>query len=312
MNPSSQASRTALATALMRSIHSRSAPTPLLDDPWGERLVPDTVRAAFRERALARRDPASSASAEAALDDAMRANAAYADVILRSRYTEDALKDAVARGITQYVLIGAGFDSFVCRIPECAQGLDIYEVDHPATQPLKRKRLAACGVAPSASVHFVEADLSAESLGAALARSPFNAAQPTFFSWLGVTVYLTREANLAALRDIASCAAGTTPGSELVFTYIDEAALHPGSAGTEAFQKLRSDVASVGEEFLSGFDPKALPALLRGTGLDLLEDLDGQAALARYDPAGRNGLRPAGAAHIAHARAVSAARSPAA
>lgn len=301
MNPSSQASRTALATALMRSIHSRSAPAPLLDDLWGERLVPDTVRAAFRERALVRRGATSTGSPETALDDAMRANAAYPDVILRSRYTEDALKDAVALGIAQYVLIGAGFDSFVCRIPAWAQGLDIYEVDHPATQPLKRQRLASCGVPPSASAHFVEADLSAESLGAALARSPFNAARPTFFSWLGVTVYLTREANLAALRDIATCAA---PGSELVFTYIDEAALHAGPAGSEAFQKLRNDVASVGEEFLSGFDPKTLPALLRGTGFDLLEDIDGHAALARYDPAGRNGLQPADAAHIAHARVV--------
>ncbi|WPG38902.1 class I SAM-dependent methyltransferase [Variovorax sp. EBFNA2] len=306
MNPSSQASRTALATALMRSIHSRSAPAPLLDDTWGERLVPDAVRTAFRERALVRRDASATGTLETALDDAMRANAAYPDVILRSRYTEDALQDAVARGITQYVLIGAGFDSFVCRVPDWAQGLDIYEVDHPATQPLKRQRLAACGVPPSASVHFVEADLSAESLGAALARSPFNTTQPAFFSWLGVTVYLTREANLAALRDIATCAAH---GSELVFTYIDEAALH---AGPEAFQKLRSDVAAVGEEFLSGFDPKTLGPLLRGTGLELLEDIDGHAALARYDPAGRNGLQPAGAAHIAHARVLSAAPSPAA
>lgn len=302
MNPSSQASRTALATALMRSIHSRSAPAPLLDDPWGERLVPDTVRAAFCERAMVRRDAASTGSPEMALDDAMRANAAYPDVILRSRYTEDALKNAVARGIAQYVLIGAGFDSFVCRIPAWAQGLDIYEVDHPATQPLKRQRLAACGVSPSASVHFVAADLSAESLGAALARSPFNAARPTFFSWLGVTVYLTREANLAALRDIATCAA---PGSELVFTYIDEVALHAVPPGNEAFQKLRSDVAAVGEEFLSGFDPKTLPALLLGTGLDLLEDIDGHAALTRYDPAGRNGLQPASAAHVARAGVTS-------
>ncbi|PIF77041.1 methyltransferase (TIGR00027 family) [Variovorax sp. 54] len=296
MNPSSQASRTALATALMRSIHSRSAPAPLLDDSWGERLVPDSVRTAFRERALARRDPASSDSPEAALDDAMRANAAYPDVLLRSRYTEDALKDAVARGITQYVLIGAGFDSFVCRTPAWAQGLDIYEVDHPATQQLKRQRLAACGVPPSASVHFIEADLSTESLGAALARSPFDAARPTFFSWLGVTVYLTREANLAALRAIATCA---PDGSELVFTYIDEAALRPDAAGNAAFQRLRSDVSSVGEDFLSGFDPATLGALLRDTGFALQEDLDGHQALARYDPAGLNGLRPAGAAHVA-------------
>lgn len=305
MNPS-QASRTALATSLMRALHSRSDPAPLLDDPWGDRLVPESVRTAFRERGMARLGASASASAaslsslspEAVLDAGLRANAAYPDVILRSRYTEDALKDAVSRGIRQYVIVGAGFDSFVCRRPAWAEGLGIYEVDHPATQQLKRKRLQECGVAESADVHFVEADLSVEDLGTALARSPFQPALPTFFAWLGVTVYLTREANLAALRAIASCA---PEGSELVFTYIDEAALRTDGTANEAFQKLRGDVSSVGEAFLSGFDPATLAAQLRDTGLELVEDLDGHQALARYDAAGANGLQPAGAAHVARA-----------
>ncbi len=137
-----------------------------------------------------------------------------------------------------------------------------------------------------------------EDLGTALARSPFDATRPTFFAWLGVTVYLTREANLAALRAIASCA---PEGSELVFTYIDEATLRTDGAGGESFQRLRSDVSSVGEAFLSGFDPATRKALLQDTGFDLKEDMDGHQALARYDAAGTNGLRPAGTAHIAHA-----------
>jgi methyltransferase (TIGR00027 family) len=313
MNPS-QASRTALATSLMRALHSRSDPAPLLDDPWGDRLVPEPVRAAFRERALGRLDAATASSSssslqpEAALDAGLRANAAYPDVILRSRYTEDALKDAVNRGIRQYVIVGAGFDSFVCRRPAWADGLSVYEVDHPATQQLKRKRLQDCGVAESSDVHFIEADLSVEDLGTALARSPFQPALPTFFAWLGVTVYLTREANLAALRAIAACA---PEGSELVFTYIDEAALRADGTASEAFQKLRSDVSSVGEAFLSGFDPKTLAAQLHDTGLELVEDLDGHQALARYDAAGANGLRPAGAAHMAHARRMGSAVSAA-
>jgi methyltransferase (TIGR00027 family) len=148
-------------------------------------------------------------------------------------------------------------------------------------------------------VHFVAADLSEETLQSALARSSFDPTQPTFFSWLGVTVYLTREANLATLRAIASIAPA---GSELVFTYIDEAALQPGHAGTEGFRKLRSDVSGVGEAFLSGFDPATLDALLLETGLVLTEDLDGEETVARYDAAGVNGLQRAGAGHIAHAR----------
>ncbi|MDH6168507.1 methyltransferase (TIGR00027 family) [Variovorax boronicumulans] len=308
---SSKASHTALATSLMRALHARSDPAPLLDDPWGDRLVPETVRAALRERAMARLDPAlrATASPDKALDAALRANAAYADVILRSRYTEDMLKAAVERGITQYVLIGAGFDSFLCRRPAWAEGLKIYEVDHPATQQLKRRQLQHCGIAESDAVQFVAADLSEETLQSALARSSFQPTQPTFFSWLGVTVYLTREANLATLRAIASVAPA---GSELVFTYVDEAVLRPGHANTEAFNKLRSDVSSVGESFLSGFDPATLGPLLLETGLLLLEDLGGNQAVARYDAAGAHGLRWAGAGHLAHACVVNPEqRSPA-
>lgn len=298
MNPS-HASRTALATSLMRALHSRSDPAPLLDDPWGDRLVPEAVRAAFRERALAQHDASDTvATPDQVLDAALHANAAYPDVILRSRYTEDALRDAVARGIGQYVIVGAGFDSFVCRRPAWAAGLTIYEVDHPATQRLKRQRLRDCGIAESASVHFIEADLSVEDLGTALARSPFQSTQPSFFSWLGVTVYLTRQSNLAALHAIASCA---PEGSELVFTYIDEAALRPGHLNAEPFRKLQSEVSAVGEAFLSGFDPAGLKTLLLETGFALKEDMDGHQALARYDATGANGFKPAGAAHVAHA-----------
>ncbi|MGJ7529292.1 class I SAM-dependent methyltransferase [Variovorax sp. GB1P17] len=298
MNPS-HASRTALATSLMRALHSRSDPAPLLDDPWGDRLVPETVRAAFRERAMAQRDPSDTdATPDEVLDAALHANAGYPEVILRSRYTEDALKDAVARGINQYVIVGAGFDSFVCRLPAWAEGLTIYEVDHPATQQLKRQRLRECGVAESPLVHFIEADLSVEGLGSALARSPFQATKPSFFSWLGVTVYLTRQANLAALQAIAACAPA---GSELVLTYIDETALRPGHQNAEAFRKLQSEVSAVGEAFLCGFAPADLKALLLETGFALKEDMDGHQALARYDAKGVNGFQPAGAAHIAHA-----------
>ncbi|MEJ1167429.1 class I SAM-dependent methyltransferase [Variovorax sp. CCNWLW235] len=310
MNPS-DASRTAVATSLMRALHTRGDPVPLLNDPWGDRLIPDAVRIALRERALQSVDASRRFEAAEApdkiLDAALRANPAYADVILRSRYTEDALKAAVAQGVAQYVIIGAGFDSFICRRPAWAEGLTIYEVDHPATQRMKRQCLQRCGVPESADVHFVEADLAVETLGSALGRSSFQTMQPTFFSWLGVTMYLTREANLATLRAIASYAPA---GSELVFTYVDEAILCDADhEEVESFRRLRSKVASVGEAFLSGFDPATLKAVLLDAGLLLVEDFDGDHALARYDAAGTSGLQPARAAHIAHARLVSGAMS---
>jgi methyltransferase (TIGR00027 family) len=305
LNPST-ASRTALATSLMRAVHSRSDPAPLLSDTWGDRLVPESARAALRQRAMERLGaarPGSITDGVQGLEFGLRSNAAYADVILRSRYTEDALKGAVARGISQYVIIGAGFDSFICRRPAWAEDVMIIEVDHPSTQRLKRERLAACGVTAVRSVEFVEADLSMESLETALARSSFQSDRLTFFSWLGVTMYLTRESNLKALRSIATCA---PEGSELVFTYVDEAILGPNQVIDESFRRLMTDVSAAGEAFLSGFDPRTMRELLLETGLLLLEDLDGNQAASRYDPAGQNAFRTAAEAHIVHVRGMGA------
>jgi methyltransferase (TIGR00027 family) len=286
----------------MRALHSRSDPMPLLSDTWGDRLVPESAKAALRQRAMERiaiANPGLNLDGVRGLEFGLRSNAAYADVILRSRYTEDALKEAVARGIDQYVIIGAGFDSFICRRPAWAAGVTIIEVDHPSTQRLKRERLAACGVTLPSFIEFVEADLSIESLEAALARSSFQADRLTFFSWLGVTMYLTREANLTALRSIATCAPA---GSELVFTYVDEALLGPEQASDEAFRRLMTDVSAAGEAFLSGFDARTMNEQLLETKLLLLEDVDGHQASSRYDPEGKNALRTAAAAHIVHAR----------
>jgi methyltransferase (TIGR00027 family) len=273
-------SRTALATSLMRALHTRTAKLPLIDDNWGDRLVPEVARQALPEAAL-------------------RANAAYADVVLRSRYAEDALHQATASGASQYVLIGAGFDSYAQRRPGPGARLAVFEVDHPATQTLKRHRLAACEPLDPAPPHYIAADLSVEDLGTALQRAPFDASRRAFFSWLGVTVYLTRPANLAALRAIAACAAS---GSELVFTYVDEAVFSSDDPVHAGFRLLQQRAAAVGETFQSGFDPATLPGLLRDTGFELLEDLNGVELLQRYDAEGVNGLQSNPAAHIVHAR----------
>ena len=273
-------STTALATSLMRALHTRSAPAPLIDDDWGHRVMPVQIR-------------------EALPDAMLRANAAFADVILRCRYTEDTLHAAMSRGIDQYVLIGAGFDSYAQRHDPTAGPLAIYEIDHPATQALKQRLLASHAPASEAQTHYVEADLASESLATALKRSPFDFSRPAFLSWLGVTVYLPREANLATLRAIASCAA---PGSELVFSYVDEAMFRPGHDTPADFRKLQERAASVGERFMSGFDPAGLPMLLHDLGFKLLEDRDGIEQLQRYDPEGLNGLQPKAEGHIAHCR----------
>lgn len=273
------ASRTALATSLIRAHHTRSAPQPLIDDHWGDSLVPPVVR-----------------SSPLAQDDLLRANAAYADVILRARYCDDALQAARARGATQYLILGAGFDSQVCR--PCAPGQQVFELDHPATQDLKRQRLHDCGIAVPPTHHFIAADLGQEPLTEALTRSPFQRSALTFCSWLGVTMYLPREANLACLASISD---NCPPGSELVFSYVDEAVFASDYANRE-FDALRQQVAAHGEPFVSGFDPAAVGELLNRCGFELLEDLNGNEMVARYDAKEINGLRSNPAARIAHAR----------
>jgi methyltransferase (TIGR00027 family) len=234
------------------------------------------------------------------MDIWLRASPAFANVIARSRYAEDALHVAVARGVTQYVLIGAGFDSYALRTPSEAQHIDIYEVDHPATQTIKRRSMEECGLRLPNSVHFVAADLSKEPLAHALATSAFDSTKPAFFSWLGVTMYLSREANLALLLSLSELAA---PGSELVFTYLDDRAFRVAPEPMpRALSELGRSVASVGEPFLSGFDPSTLAGDLRGLGVELEEDLDDFQLVNRYDSSGLNGLKPVRLSRIARAR----------
>jgi methyltransferase (TIGR00027 family) len=298
----SSPSRTALATSLMRALHARRDPSPLLHDPWGDRLVPQSERDRLGQQILARMDSDARAAAlrapDSLLDDFLLANAAYPGVVIRSRYTEDALKEATTRGIGQYVLIGAGFDSFALRRPAFAESLEIFEIDHPATQAFKIERIRDCGIALPASVRFVSADLANEDLAVALARSSFRRNEPAFFSWLGVTVYLTREANLATLRAVAKLGA---PGSELVFTYVDQNEF--ASGGTRSLGDANAKaVARMGEPYLSGFDPKAIANDLMDVGLALTEDLDGQKMSERYGRTGAHALRPPVSLHIARAR----------
>lgn len=296
MDPSSP-SRTALATALMRARHARRDPFRLLDDPWGDRLVPPVVRGALAE--LARGAGLEGTDTAARADAWLLANPGYVNVITRSRYTEDALQAAIARGVRQYVLVGAGFDSYALRLPPAAP-LRVYELDHPATQGFKLRRLAEEGIVAPPAARFIAADLGQESIAQALQRSDYDPRTPTFFSWLGVTMYLTREANLAALRAMAGCAPA---GSELVFTYTDQEAFDRiDDPGFARFRALQESVSAIGEPLLCGFHPEQLPALLAGVGFELLEDCSDARLLQRYDPEGRNGLRAGTHSRIARAR----------
>jgi methyltransferase (TIGR00027 family) len=298
-----QASRTALTAALMRAVHTRLDRPRLIDDPWGDRLVSAADKAALCQRVLDGADPETRqrletlGSAQAVLDAVLRAHRTYGGVIVRSRCAEDALAAAVARGVRQYVLLGAGFDSFIVRQPAFARDIDIFEIDHPASQVSKRRRLAECAVPIPPNVHFVSADLSQEALASVLARCAFSRAVPAFFSWLGVTIYLARDANAATLRGIATSSA---PGSELAFTYIDQRVLD--GRRSAMLETMRARRAALDEPWLSGFNPATLAAELRGLGLVLVEDLGGLELRERYCAGRTDGLSPGMAGHVARVR----------
>jgi methyltransferase (TIGR00027 family) len=221
-------------------------------------------------------------------------------VVLRARYTEDALHSAIQRGVSQYVILGAGFDSYTLRIPPQGKDLTIFEIDHPATQSLKQKRIVECDIQLPDSVHFLAADLAEEELADVLDRSAFDASQPAFFSWLGVTMYLTREANMATLAAIAHC---SSPGSEVAFSYVDQEYFGLDSGkDAEVFAQLNKAVSSINEPFLSGFHPHELAEDLAKAGLKLEEDMDDIALMEHYDPEGLNRFKSAARSHIGRAR----------
>ena len=138
--------------------------------------------------------------------------------------------------------------------------------------------MAQPGVPDHRPPHYVAIDFSREGIADALRRSAFAFDQPAFFSWLGVTIYLTREQNIAALRAMAQCGA---PGSQVVFTYADSA-VFDARVADERFLRMRRNAASLGEPFVSGFEPGEMPGLLRSCGLELVEDVDGVELGDRY------------------------------
>ncbi|MEU7243725.1 class I SAM-dependent methyltransferase [Streptomyces sparsogenes] len=198
-------------------------------------------------------------------------------IAARSRFAEDRLAAAVACGVRQLVVLGAGLDTFAYRNPHEATGLAVFEVDHPATQEWKRERLAGAGIPLPPSLAFAPVDFERESLGDGLAAAGFAPARPAFFSWLGVVPYLTREAVFGTLGYIA----GLPGGAEVVFDYSEPpSSMTPRARAAHRARAAR--VASLGEPFLSYFAPEELTADLRRTGFAALEDLDAVRLLARY------------------------------
>jgi methyltransferase (TIGR00027 family) len=245
----SRASRTAEGAAIMRALHQQLPPeSRILEDPISVMMV-DPHGEAYQARKTFISN----------LPEAVRLR--LTNFEMRSRYTEDCLADACRRGVRQYVLLGAGLDTFAFRQPPWAQSLRIFEVDHPATQSFKKERLKLAGIDLPQNVRFAPIDFDSVFLPEGLAKAGFDSAIPTFFSMLGVCMYLTPEAFDRTLEFVLKM----PKASEFVFTIVvPDDALPADEAEMAAAVAARN--ASWGEPWLMRPYPNELVAKLLEMG----------------------------------------------
>ena len=229
-----EASRTALATAYLRAAHQILDAKPfILDDPVAVRLLGEGAEQRIREAAVRYQTP-----------EALALRSLVVLFGLASPRIDDPA--AVQRGVSQYVIVGAGFDTFALRQPQWANSLKVIEVDHLNSQAAKRSRIAEVGMQIPTNVVFADIDFEQESLRDGLLRNSATVTKPTFFSWLGVTMYLTDAAIDATLRSMA-----TFPeGSEVVLTFLQPPMRSP-HASLAGPSRLAQRVAELGEPFVS-------------------------------------------------------------
>lgn len=207
-------------------------------------------------------------------------------VLIRSRFAEDRLAAAVQRGVSQYVIVGAGFDTFAYRQPAWATGLRIFEVDHPASQAHKLDRLKSSEIMIPPNVNFAPVDLEASSLSDGLLQSGFDPRRPAFFSCLGVMVYLAEETADAIFRLVASM----PRTSEIVFTFSQpESDLSPQDAKHRA--RISASVEAMGEPWRTFYDPEVLVKKLKAMGFSNIPFLTPEDAEENYLKGRTDGLR---------------------
>lgn len=268
-------SRTAEAAALLRALHLvwDDAPVIFRDDEIAALLSPAL-------RLLLKRPFKQSSMPSGSLRGMARSmtpeiTQLRGQIVVRARYTEDKLQQQLERGLKQYVVLSAGLDTFALRNKDNNSSLTVYEVDQEDTQRWKRALLR--GKQPS-NLQFIPVDFEQQSIADALRNSSFNTKEPAFFSWLGTTYYLTREAIFASLESILTTAAS---GSELVLDYWSQP---PGSnwRANVLLYGVRLAVATQREPLLSFFDPAELAREVQAIGFEVVENFTPEDARKHY------------------------------
>ena len=250
-------SRTALIIARQRAAHQLLDHGSILYDPFAIKILREDEKEVLQ---FANKHPLASIG--------------RLFTTARSRIAEDALSRAVERGVRQIVILGAGLDTFALRNPH--GGLEIYEVDHPATQAGKRQRLAEAQIALPPWLIFVPIDFERDDVGEKLVAAGFQQSSPAFFTWLGVVPYLTQDAIGRTLDYMSSI-----QNSEVVFDYMEP----PESFSEELRQleKARAEqLEKIGERPASRFKPAGIAAILRSHGFCAIEDINFQEIASRF------------------------------
>ena len=274
-----QPSRTAVRVALRRAAH-QILDTPLVfEDPLALQMIGREVAAALQKH-------------PARFESQLGEPALRALLVVRSRIAEDALAKAIAHGVRQYVVLGAGMDTYAYR--QAVPGLRVCEVDQPATQEWKRMRLKEVGLAEPESLTFVPVDFERQSLAEELERAGLDRARPTFFSWLGVTPYLTKAAVWSTLQSVAALAQN---GGGITFDYaVPVESLNFFQRAK--FAVLADRVAKAGEPFETFFDSDALKARLLELGFATVRDRGPDALNNKYFADRADGLSVGEMGHV--------------
>jgi methyltransferase (TIGR00027 family) len=207
-------------------------------------------------------------------------------VLLRSRYAEDCLSRAYRRGVRQYILLGAGLDTFAWRQPPDLNKLNIFEMDHPATQEQKRELLLQAGFSTPPNLFFTPIDFEHTTIAEALRSQPFDTSLPCFISWLGVMVYLT----MPAIDAVFDWMFSLPSGSEMVLTFTQKRDHHP----------LMDRAAELGEPWQTFFTPDQLKQKLIARGFSSVHILQPEEAWRTYYASRTDELPAPRHASIAH------------
>jgi len=211
-----------------------------------------------------------------------------ASILARARFIEDLVAEQSARGVEQYVLLGAGLDTFTQRRPELASRLLVFEIDRPGPQEWKRRRLIELGFGIPSFLRLVPVDFEAgDAWWGRLAASGFDSGRPAIVASTGVSMYLTRDTIVATLRQVAALA----PGSTLVMSFLlpiemTDPAVRPG------IERAAAGARANGTPFISFFTPAEMLALARDAGFREVRHVSAAALAERYFANRMDGLRP--------------------